>query len=395
MSVSLWALIIISVFQISNFKTNCFDIKNWKIRFVPTWTFKIPLAYVAVIVPFLLVLISGFWSENHGYWLERLRIKLPFIVLPFAFANMHPLSTKQFLTILYVFLIAFSVACGVHLTYYATHFEAVNNGLGQGIPIPTMRQHIAFTVMSAFAVFVGWELWERKFYLKTTAERYLILGLTVFLFVAIHVLSVRTALVVLYIGLIIKVLELVFRKRKFIVAATAAAILVLTPLLAYNFLPSLRQRIDYAKWDFAQFQTGDLEHKSDSERILSLQMGFDVWKKNAAFGVGYGDIMDEVGKSYAAHFPNLDVREPHSFLLFNAVGTGVVGLLIFLLAFATHWYLGFKQNKMLLFSILHVLILAVNTLDFAVEGTYGATFYAFFVCLFLNHNLFNEKKLAF
>ena len=170
MSVSLWALIIISVFQISNFKTNCFDIKNWKIRRVPTWIFKIPLAYVAVIVPFLLVLISGFWSENHGYWLERLRIKLPFIVLPFAFANMRPLSdenrdfaalnsTRQFLTILYVFLIAFSVACGVHLTYYATHFEAVNNGLGQGIPIPTMRQHIAFTVMSAFAVFVGWELW--------------------------------------------------------------------------------------------------------------------------------------------------------------------------------------------------------------------------------------------
>lgn len=388
LSVSLWGLAVVSVFSLfyvpTNIPNKAFSFQHFKLNVTPQYfrNFWQNRPLIALTVPFLLVLVSGFWSENSIYWLERVRIKLPFLILPLAFANLPPLSKKQFLTIFYVFLIAFSLFCGRHLVFYYQHFEAVNNGLGQGIPIPTNWNHISFAMMAVFALLSGLELWKEKFYWRYKNEQFLILGLTIFLFVAIHILSVRSAILTLYICLFFKLLELIFVKKRWKIGIASLLVLTTIPSIAYRTIPSLRQRIDYAVWDFEQYKQGDLTQKSDSERITSLKMGLAAFQQNPIFGVGYGDIMDKIGQQYAVYFPKLAVREPHSFWLFSLAGTGVVGTLLFLWAFATHWF-SEKRHKIMLFSLLHFLILFTNTIDFVVEGTYGAVFYAFFVALFL------------
>ena len=231
-------------------------------------------------------------------------------------------------------------------------------------------------------IFIRGSVSKEKFYWKYRNERFLILGLTVFLFVAIHVLSVRSAILTLYICLFFKLLELIFLKKRWQIGIASLLILTTIPSIAYRTIPSLRQRIDYAIWDFDQYKQGDLKQKSDSERITSLKMGLAVFQQSPIFGVGYGDIMDGMGQQYALYFPKLAVREPHSFWLFSLAGTGIVGTLIFLWAFATHWF-SKKRYQIMLFSLLHVLILFTNSIDFVIEGTYGAVFYAFFVALFL------------
>lgn len=367
-----------------NITNTAFSFQHFKLNVTPQYcrNFWQNRTLIALTVPFLLVLMSGFWSENSVYWLERLRIKLPFLILPLAFANLPPLSKKQFLTIFYVFLIAFSIFCGRHLFFYAQHFEAVNSGLGQGIPIPTNWNHISFAMMTVFALLGGLELWKENFYWRYKNEQFLILGLTVFLFIALHILSVRSAILTLYICLFFKLLELIFWKKRWKIGIASLLILTTIPSIAYRTIPSLRQRIDYAIWDFEQYKQGDLTQKSDSERITSLKMGIAAFQQNPVLGVGYGDIMDKIGQQYAIHFPKLAVREPHSFWLFSLSGTGIIGTLVFLWAFATHWFSD-KRYQIMLFSLLHFLILFTNTIDFVVEGTYGAVFYAFFVALFL------------
>ncbi len=390
---SLWGLAVVSVFsliyenknELDKPLPNVFSLKNFQLKGTPQyfahfWKNK---ALIALTVPFLLVLGSGLWSENHVYWLERVRIKLPFLILPLAFANLVPLSKKQFLTIFYVFLIAFSIFCARHLFFYYQHFEKVNQGLSQGIPIPTNWNHISFATMAVFALLGGLELWKENFYLKNKNERFLILGSTAFLFVAIHILSVRSAILALYVCLFFKFLELIFNQKRWKIGILSLILLTTVPSIAYRTIPSLRHRIDYAVWDFGQYQQGDLRQKSDSERITSLKMGFQAFSQNPIFGVGYGDIMDKVGRQYTTAFPELTVREPHSFWLFSLAGTGIVGTLIFLSAFAVHWFAE-KRYQIVLFSLLHILILFTNTIDFVVEGTYGAVFYAFFVALFVS-----------
>jgi O-antigen ligase len=384
LSVSLWGLAVVSVFTLTHNSKNIFDesrsSRTFSLKATPQYFYNFwknkPL--VALTVPFLLVLISGLWSENAVYWLERTRIKLPFLILPLAFANLPPLSRRQFSTIFYVFLIAFSVFCARHLFFYAQHFEDVNKGLGQGIPISTNWNHISFATMAVFAFLGGLALWSEKFYWKNRAERVLIAVLTIFLFIALHILSVRSAILSLYLCL-----ELIFIQKRWKIGLLSLLILTTIPSIAYRTIPSLRQRIDYAIWDFGQYKQGDLVQKSDSERITSLKMGFAAFSQNPILGVGYGDIMDEIGKQYKTNFPQLNTKEPHSFWLFSLVGTGVVGTLFFLMAFATHWFYE-KRYQNVLFSLLHVLILFTNSIDFVVEGTYGAVFYAFFVALFLS-----------
>jgi O-antigen ligase len=211
----------------------------------------------------------------------------------------------------------------------------------------------------------------------------LIGGLVAFLFVALHVLSVRSAILSLYICLFFQLLELIFNQKRWKIGLLSLAILTTIPYLAYHTMPSLQQRIDYAIWDYGKYKEGDLTLKSDSERITTLKMGVSAFRHSPILGVGYGDIMDEVSKQYKTYFPHLDVREPHSFWLFSLVGTGIVGTLIFLMAFATHWFYG-EHYRIGLFSLLHFLILFTNSIDFVVEGTYGAVFYAFFVALFVS-----------
>jgi O-antigen ligase len=389
LSVSLWGLAVVSVFSLKiaadgDNRTSPFvlrtSLKRTPQYFSNFWNNK---ALVALMVPFLLVFISGLWSENGVYWLERVRIKLPFLILPLAFANLPPLSKKQFSGIFYVFLIAFSIFCGRHLYFYSLHFEEVNHGLSQGIPIPTNWNHISFAAMAVFALLGGLELWKEKFYWYNPKERFFIAGLTAFLFVAIHILSVRSAILTLYMCLLFKFLELIFNQKRWKIGLLSLIILTTIPSIAYRTIPSLRHRIDYAIWDFGQYKQGDLTQKSDSERITSLKMGMAAFRQNPIFGVGYGDIMDEVGHQYKTYFPELDVREPHSFWLFSLVGTGIMGTLVFLIAFATHWFHE-KRYRIVLFSLLHFLILFTNSIDFVIEGTYCAVFYAFFVALFLS-----------
>jgi O-antigen ligase len=392
LSVSLWGLAVVSVFSFQ-FSVFSFQTSNFKLQtlFTPLQYFRHfwqNKALVALTIPFLLVLISGLWSENNVYWLERVRIKLPFLILPLAFANLPPLSKKQFWGIFYVFLIAFSIFCGRHLFFYAQHFAEVNRGLGQGIPIPTNWNHISFATMAVFAFLGGLELWKRNFYWSNPKEQFLIRALVVFLFIALHILSVRSAILSMYICLFFHLLDLIFNQKRWKIGLLSLAILTTIPYLAYRTVPSLRQRIDYAIWDYGKYKQGDLRQKSDSERITTLKMGMAAFRESLVLGVGYGDIMDEVSRQYKTYFPHLGVREPHSFWLFSLIGTGIMGTLVFLMAFATHWFYE-QRYRIGLFSLLHFLIVFTNTIDFVVEGTYGAVFYAFFVALFVSQKKIN------
>jgi O-antigen ligase len=396
LSVSLWALIILALFEVKKYNSETkLKLHQWIIEYLQPWQWKKApqyfdektknyLPYIALSIPFFLVLISGLWSENVGYWLERLRIRLPFLVLPIAFYFFEPLSKRTFYILLYAFSVVVAVNCLVMLVNYAFHFEAVTYRLGRGKPMPFVKEHITFSIMAVFACFSSFTLWRDRFFLKNPIEIKFLLGLSIFLFLALHIISVRTGLLTLYICLIINLFIYIFKEKKYLIGTVALVALMSFPLAAYRFIPSLQMRVNYALWDFQQYKDGNLVKKSDSERIVSLQMGMAVLKKNPILGVGSGDLMDAVGEEYAQNYPQLEVREPHNGLLFMAVGVGSVGLLIFLLGFSFHLFYK-KYFHHILYLTLHIVLLASITIDFIIEASFGTTFYVLFLCLFFNY----------
>lgn len=114
--------------------------------------------------------------------------------------------------------------------------------------------------------------------------------MTLFLLVFIHVLSVRSGLLVLYLALLVWLLRYVFLTRRWAVAAALGIMLVLLPAAAYQTFPSFRNKLAYARWDLLQHQQGTGANYSDSDRLTSWKAGWEVGKKNPLFGVGAGDL---------------------------------------------------------------------------------------------------------
>jgi O-antigen ligase len=346
--------------------------------------FKIYPIFLIITLWFTTVFISGLWSEDIGFWLERVRLRLPFVILPIVFVSLPAFSKRQLYSLFYGFVILMNfISIGV-LINYVLHFESINQQIkiGQSVLVPL--DHIRFSVALSFATLCGLELWLRNFFWKKAFETQLILGLTLFLFVTLHLLSVRSGLACLYICLIIRILQYIFQNQKYIIGLGLLTILLSIPFAAYKTIPTLNHKINYALWDWKMQQQGTGQAYSDSERWISNQIGWAVWKTAPILGVGAGDVRGATEKIYIQKYPNLIPKEPHNQWLYIGVGTGILGLLTCLVAFFYPLLQG-RRYREPLFLMLHLNLFTSFIPESPVEIAIGAAFYAFFVCLYLNH----------
>ncbi|RMF27176.1 MAG: O-antigen ligase family protein [Bacteroidetes bacterium] len=351
-------------------------------------------AWLFVSVPFLLVLLSVPWSSDWGYTLERLRIKLPFLVLPFAFASMPTLKKREILAVFYfVQLIVGALALYV-LANYLADFEAINEQIGRGQPMPTPSNHIRFSLTVALAILGGIALWKEDFYLSHPRERYFLRALTVFLFVFLHILSVRSGILALYAALFLMGVQQAVQRRQYWQGLALVAGLCLVPLLAYKTLPSFQTKIHYALWDLQQYAQGKGGTYSDSERLTSLKIGWAVVREHFWFGTGAGDLKAEMQRRYAEAFPEgYSFRMPHNQFLSVWAGTGLVGLLLFVIGFFQP-LLYRKNYAQPLFLGLHALIFVSFMMENTIENNFGVSLFLFYLLIGLNYFSGQSRETA-
>lgn len=334
---------------------------------------------------FFAVVLFSFWQTyDYGYWLARLRIKAPFLGLPLVFLALPRFTERQVHGMLYVLLLILfltSVGIGVH---YGLNYEAINLGIKEGRPIPTPRNHIRFSLLLAYGILCGGYLYSRRFRWRYAWEPGLILGVTVFLFLFIHFLSVRTGLAALYVGILLLLARYVYASRKYLTAATIAAGLILAPVIGYQVIPSFKAKVDYMRWDWKMYREGRGADYADSGRLTSLKVGYGLFKENPLFGVGAGNLRAETERIFKAEYP--DFKEPlvpHNQFLFVLAGTGLAGLALFLLAFFFPLFYHRNYRRPLLLSFYGIAFTAFM-LEHTIENAVGVAFFCFFVLLWLN-----------
>ncbi|MBK7406839.1 MAG: O-antigen ligase family protein [Saprospirales bacterium] len=347
-----------------------------------TWWWYRPFLFVAI--PFLLVLVSAAWSSDIPYTLERLRIKAPFLVLPWALVGIPRISRKEFHFILYFLLALMTIACLYVGLNYLVHFQEINDMIGRGKPIPTPSNHIRFSLVLCFAILSGFFLIAERFFIRYRWERWLILGLTMFLLGFIHLLSVRSGLLVLYLAVLVWLLRYVFLTRRWAVAVALGVSFVFLPIVAYQLFPSFRTKLEYVRWDLVQHQHGTGANYSDSDRLTSLKVGWEIGKRNPIFGVGAGDLKREVNLEYARSFPDAPtIKMPHNQYVTLFAGTGLVGVGVFTLGF--FYPLFYRRHyKDPLFLALHVVVFASFLMENTLENNFGISFFLLFLLLGLN-----------
>ncbi len=384
LSVSMIALVLLAVFQlkIDGPKVSLTLRDSLRENFKKFWKYK---AWLAVSVPFLIVLVSWLWSNDLTYTLERLRIKLPFLVLPFAFASMPALRKREIFTILYFMLVMMSVISVYVLINFAVNFDAVMDGLGRGGHLPTPSNHIRFSLTLALTIIGGLALWMEKFHFKNPSERWLTGGLTAFLFVFIHVLSVRSGLLSLYIALLVLGVFYVFVKQKFLLGLAGIVAVTVLPVAAYLAVPSFKLKVDYARWDYLQFVQGIGENYPDSERFTSMKAGLEIAKSYPLLGVGAGDLRQEVKLKYETDYAGkYNFKMPHNQLISISAGTGLVGLALFLAGFL--FPLFYRKNfSNPLFLALHAMVFMSFFVENTIENNFGVSLFLFFLLAGLNY----------
>ena len=351
------------------------------------WSYR---PYLFIAIPFLLVLVSALWSFDMGYTLERLRIKAPFLVLPWALAGIPRFSRREYHFLLYFLVALMVVACLYVGLNYLVHFEEINNLISKGKPIPTPSNHIRFSLVLGFAILSGIFLLQERFAIRYRWERWLILGMTLFLMAFIHVLSVRSGLLVFYVAILVWLLQYAFKTRRWWVAALAGVLLVMLPVAAYQLFPSFRAKMEYVRWDLLQHQHGTGANYSDSDRLTSVQVGWEIGKRNPLIGVGAGDLKEAVEREYTVSYPESAPKMPHNQFVTIFAGTGVIGLGLFILGFF-YPILYRKNYRDPLFLALHVVVLVSFLMENTLENNFGVSFFLLFLLLGLNQLIPNKN----
>lgn len=346
--------------------------------------------YIGLTSIFFIVLFSGINTHDYNInaWLVWLRIKIPFLFMPLAFYLMPKIKIEKFYGLLYRYVILAATVSFIFFLNYLIHYKAINDSYKHAKIMPLPTEHIRFSVMICMAFFIGlYFIWKRIFATNKKLNLIIIIS-TIFLFLFIHILSVRSGLVSLYVGMILSLVYYIFYTKKYKIAIISATILITLPIVAYWVLPSFQNKILYMKHDIKQYTSGkNISQFSDSRRIVSYKGGIQIWKNNFLFGVGYGDIREEMDSFYKKNYPQLTDPEdrilPHNQFLWTAMGAGLIGLISLIIIFIIPLF-NIENLREPLFGIFFMSQAISFMFEHTIEAQIGTAFFIIFICLIMH-----------
>jgi len=349
-------------------------VKNVKLFFQD----KTLLAFAGILIIYF---IGGVYSYHMDFYWDRVRLKLPFLLLPFGFGSAYFLSKKHFKYLFYLI-----VACAVLISFwilgtYIIKYNELTELKNAGKYIPSPVNHIRLSLWMAFSVAITCYFFKIE---NRPILKYLLLISGIYLFVFIHFFAVRSGILALYLVCLLFLFQYIYETKSWLKGSAILLILATLPFMAYLLIPSLKDRIEYSKWDVRQWQqNADIANHSDSKRLASYKAAFNAMKYNPVFGAGTGDIKNQIEISYAEVLPQLTKQEkllPHNQFLYVGVGLGIIGLVVFCVLL---WMIFFSNGnyKNLLMLSAALILLSSFLWEATIESQLGVTIFCLFTLL--------------
>ncbi len=350
---------------------------------------------VALTFIFFIYVISGINSSNSVYWIDRVRMKLPFLFMPFSFSVLkNNFSKRLYNLFLYLFFMLVSITSIVAMVQYLKQYDEVNNMYAHGSVLQTPFNHLRYSLMVAFSIFIGIYLYIQKFQLFYSFEKWVIALFTLFLIFFLHILAVRSGLIGFYIGALYGIGTSLFIKRKYKATLLSFAAIISFPVISYLTFPTMQGRLSYVIYDLHQlFQDNHAAHLSDASRILSLQKGWELTKENILTGVGIGDLNDAMRYKLDLAPQHPDYLLPLNQFLVFAAGTGIIGALIFTIIILMPFFKRINRQHSLTMIFLLISVFSLIT-DCALEEQIGTAFFLTFLLLFYLYNQNRDDAIA-
>ena len=212
-------------------------------------------------------------------------------------------------------------------------------------------------------------------------------------FVFIHILSARTGLLALYVGLLMILLPALIKMplRSKIISVVAGLLL---PIVILSLSSSLRNRLSNTAADFEVAWSGkDANDYSFAMRVQAWKNAIQVIKKNPIIGVGIGDADKELQENFALMNSSITAanrKNPHFQFLETATQSGIVSACIFLLILL--YSLFGKSNKNSLLASIALLLFLASCFESILERQASVVAYSAFIALALAYGSRENKK---
>jgi hypothetical protein len=347
--------------------------------FYPEWRKPHMGYYMLLILLFLIPFVSGLWSNDLLEWWQRCSIKLPFVLLPFAFIMIF-LKRAHYIIISILFILLVFTGSLTSFIGYLHNSSSIQAGYLESVLMKVWlnNDHVLFSWACVIAILMIQIIHPM---IRPTSATYRVLGwlITGWFIFFLHVLAARTGLLCLY-AVIFSWAIYKISGRFYKYGFLAIAAILLLPLVAFFVLPTFHNRMLYVLYDMQQYSRGNFPPGfSDVARIISYKGGFYISEHNLLTGVGFGDISESMSIWYDSRFPNLTVHDrilPHNEWLIYSCGTGIFALLIF--SYIVLYPLFLKRQWYWI--AFHLTALICFLTDATLETQNGTFLYCFFIC---------------
>lgn len=331
---------------------------------------------------FFIPLLTGLWSNDKTQWLAILQIKLPLLFLPLAFAGPMPFSKKQWYWVAYFFIALITGATLCCVINYIPDAASVNVGYlkAKSMITPLENDHVRFSWMVSVSILLAGWIWIRERE-KQKIRTWILLIVTIWLIIFLHILAARTGLFSFYIIVLMLAFWLVLKKIKWQYGIALLFLLILLPVTAYFTIPTFHNRVKYIVYEFDYFKQANYQPGSnDGMRIISLKAGWNSMQQQPVTGVGFGDIGTGSKQWYSANYPQMieaDKILPSSEWMMYGAGAGIPGIILFTAIMLIPFFIAIK-NK-LLWWMLNETAAFSFLFDIGLEVQFGVFIYAFIV----------------
>lgn len=304
--------------------------------------------------------ISCLYSDDSSEAIRKLILKLPLILFPFFIFSFKTIKNQAFWIIcIFSYSIFFPAAVSVY--NYFLNKQLFDILILESKPLPIEFgygiYHIQFSILLALSILIGID-YLINHYANKNIQWYTLLFLTGFNFAFIHILSARTGLLSLYVGVALYMI-LKFNRlgKKWMLLGLTSALAMLVLMITIS--SSLQNRIKNTAQDLKVVWEG--KDPNDYSFALRVQAWKNATKLIAKhpFGVGIGDAEKKLFEQFATTNPQVmpeNRKNPHFQLLELGAQSGLLSMLLFLSIFIYGCVSIKKQN--LLKSILLLLFTA-------------------------------------
>lgn len=286
------------------------------------------------IAVFVLAFFSFFQTDDISLWLDYIRLKLPFLVLPLAVAAHSGFKENEYRWILRIVYVVFSLTALLSLGNYLLHYDEINALILHSKPVPVIggQSHIYFSVMLAFAFFAALpDIFTTR--LPKWGRGIAVFSALVAL-LALHVLSVRTGLLAFYFAAFFTALVFLIRKKAWKIFPVLLLLLFLIPVIAVYTIPSLRNRFQNTIEDVQNAKAGgNANYRSLGTRFEAWQVSWLLFKQHPVTGIGMPEIKQKMIDTYKNSGSVLLIEHmitPHNQYLECLAGNGIIGGILLL-----------------------------------------------------------------